>query len=529
MISSFSPTLATHHEIQASGCNSTTGEDLETRLLDSSKPDQINDASTGVSPSSSDTLITRDVNGSEEAATSSTKLVAPNVVDNSSTAFINASSQSQTETSSPTTVPSSETTELSEKSKTRKRITAPVEIVRTKRRCRKINKKNSYEKVIIGDALLTGYNCDDVKYYEATHYKRGAHRFVNCLNMASQMKNVKILIISALQSVINTEGVDICDEYISKIRKLAEKKPEVKIIVLEPLLQMVINGEESEAKLIISQFKTELQDLPNVFIEPCLKLSTHHLGSGNAYEKSRQLFFKVVDDCFKREWTLKEQQPCSERVSSSRKRHRSPSTDRRDWSTEYRSRRSSDQKRSSHQRLTSPRNITRSSDEYKDRGPDEDEWDPENEIILDIWPPENPSELSCPSSVNRPEVFQEVQDQLDIPEKDKSDLASGVLPQQPSSSSSFESNMNSSEIPIELSSANANPITKSPADNYLDMIPIVDNSDSNRPADKIIEYEFANTKSEAINLPLTNTASSSLPSRLSEEESGQGIGDNPLR
>jgi len=291
---------------------------LEVRHLDSSRPDQINDVSsqpTFKSSSLSDTLLTPDVIVPEEPETSSGKLVAPNVNDHEESSHI------QTRRSSPRAVTSSETSEPSEKPKTRKRITAPVETVEPKK-FKKTNKKDFYEKVIIGDSLLNGYNCDEVFYYKATHYKRGANRFVNCLNMASQMKNVKILIISALQSLINTEGLEIYDEYISKIRKYAEKKPELKIIVLEPLLQMVINGEESDAKLIISEAETELQDLPNVFVETCFKLAKHHLGSRNVYEKSRQEFFKVINDCFKRDWSLKERQPCSESVSSSRKRNR---------------------------------------------------------------------------------------------------------------------------------------------------------------------------------------------------------------
>jgi len=173
----------------------------------------------------------------------------------------------------------------------------------------------------------------------------------------------------------------------------------------------------------------------------------------------------------------------------------------------------------SHQRLTPPQDIY-SSDESIDREPVEDEWDPEHEIILDIWPPQNQPEPSCPSSISRTD-----QGQLDILEQDQPDVTSSVVHPQQTSLLLLESDTLNSEIFIEHTSADTKTLAHD--DDDLDMIPIIDNIDSNIPADDIIDCEISNSVSEVSEVP--STEPSNLPSGLNGQERGQGICENPPR
>jgi hypothetical protein len=78
-----------------------------------------------------------------------------------------------------------------------------------KKKKRRNKKNDQYELAVIGDSNLKGCDqyLDGVFFKLATKLKNGDHRFTHALNEITQLKNIRTVVISALQNIISDEGI----------------------------------------------------------------------------------------------------------------------------------------------------------------------------------------------------------------------------------------------------------------------------------------------------------------------------------
>ena len=78
-----------------------------------------------------------------------------------------------------------------------------------KKKKRRNNKNNQYEFAVIGDSNLK--SCDQylegILFKLATKLKNGQHRLTHALNEVTQLKNIRTVVISALQNIVSDEGI----------------------------------------------------------------------------------------------------------------------------------------------------------------------------------------------------------------------------------------------------------------------------------------------------------------------------------
>ena len=174
-------------------------------------------------------------------------------------------------------------------------------------------KKVKVEFVVVGDSNFSG--CEDalpnVLYKKATRYNDLKFRFTNRMNEVSQLSDVKIVVISALQNMIRDAGFanweDTVDKYILTIAKTAVRKPEVRFVVLGPFLRTYPPEHKELIEPILVRLTIGLAAHPNVFLNSSFEANEKDLQSDGVHLKSgsQSRLFKIVQDCLNREWILK--------------------------------------------------------------------------------------------------------------------------------------------------------------------------------------------------------------------------------
>ena len=180
-----------------------------------------------------------------------------------------------------------------------------------KRKKKKVGKTQLYQRAVVADHFLEG--CENyitgVLYLKVNDPFLERSQFVHGLNVVSQMRNVRTVVISAYQDIMDNEGLDVWSEvmakHISAIKMAAKRKPTTKFIVLGPRAQINDPGKENLCEAIMTQFKTGFKGIGNIFIEDIFS------GKVDAEERRKEVF-GVVLNCFESE-SMFQIQPNSER------------------------------------------------------------------------------------------------------------------------------------------------------------------------------------------------------------------------
>ncbi len=140
-----------------------------------------------------------------------------------------------------------------------------------KKKKKRRNKKNDqYELAVIGDSNLKGCDqyLDGVFFKLATKLKNGDHRFTHALNEITQLKNIRTVVISALQNIISDEGIHrwsaTVTKFVLRISTFATKRSDVQFVILAPFLQIRREDHSQLLKPITQQLQREFSAVPNV-------------------------------------------------------------------------------------------------------------------------------------------------------------------------------------------------------------------------------------------------------------------------
>jgi hypothetical protein len=223
-----------------------------------------------------------------------------------------------------------------------------------KKKKKRRNKKNDqYELAVIGDSNLKGCDqyLDGVFFKLATKLKNGDHRFTHALNEITQLKNIRTVVISALQNIISDEGIHrwsaTVTKFVLRISTFATKRSDVQFVILAPFLRIRREDHCQLLKPITQQLQREFSAVPNVQVFDRFSASVEDLKPDGIHlkKRSQERLFDVVQQCLQMDWTLPQQNRSGARsefqdlrqylshrnapiVPPSRTRSRSP---RNDW------------------------------------------------------------------------------------------------------------------------------------------------------------------------------------------------------
>ena len=180
-----------------------------------------------------------------------------------------------------------------------------------KKKKRRRNKNEQFEFAVIGDSNLRG--CDQylngILFKLATKLKDGQHRLTHALNEVTQLKNVRIIVISALQNIINDEGIHrwsaTVTKFVLRIATFATKRPDVEFVVLAPFLRIKRENHRPLLEPITQQMKREFSAVPNVRIFDGFSASMEDLKTDGVHlnKKSQEHLFEVIQQCLQTDWT----------------------------------------------------------------------------------------------------------------------------------------------------------------------------------------------------------------------------------
>jgi hypothetical protein len=177
-------------------------------------------------------------------------------------------------------------------------VPPPLQTVPVKRK--KIGTTNWCQRVVVADSFLEGceHYIKGVLYLKVNDPFLERSKFVHCLNVVSQMKNVKIVVISAFQDLLDNEGLDVWNEIMAKhinvIKTFSKRKPSTKFIVLGPSAQISDPEKASLCKEILTQLKIGFKGIGNIFIDDTFSETGKELQA----EERRKEVFDTVLNCF---------------------------------------------------------------------------------------------------------------------------------------------------------------------------------------------------------------------------------------
>ena len=174
-------------------------------------------------------------------------------------------------------------------------------------------KKEKVEFVVVGDSNFDG--CENyipgVLYKRATRYNDLKFRFTNRMNEISQLNDLKVVVISAVQNMIRDAGFadweSTVDKYILTISKTAVRKPTVKFVVFGPFLRTSQPEHRELLEPVLVRLTIGLAAHLNVFINSSFEINEMDLQADGVHLKivSQRRLFEVIKECFKREWIPK--------------------------------------------------------------------------------------------------------------------------------------------------------------------------------------------------------------------------------
>ena len=185
-----------------------------------------------------------------------------------------------------------------------------------KKKKRRSHRNDQFEFAVIGDSNMKG--CDQylegVLFKLATKLKNGQNRLTHALNEVTQLKNVRTVIISALQNIINDEGIHRWSEtvtnYVLRILTFATKRSDVQFVVLAPFLRIKRENHHPLLEPITQQMKREFSAVPNVRVCDRFSASLEDLKPDGVHlnKKSQERLFEIVQQCLQTDWTLPQSQ-----------------------------------------------------------------------------------------------------------------------------------------------------------------------------------------------------------------------------
>lgn len=158
----------------------------------------------------------------------------------------------------------------------------------SKKKQRKQKRKNPNDKflhALVGDSNFKRYeeHLSGVVYRKATCFNNhgSSGGLSDALNFVVHLKNVKIVIISALQNIVNDEGYPnwkkTVTKYVLTISTAAIKRPEVQFIVLGPFLRTQKYNHGPILKPMLEQLQTEFDPVKNVLVDSDFQVSSGDL------------------------------------------------------------------------------------------------------------------------------------------------------------------------------------------------------------------------------------------------------------
>jgi len=181
-----------------------------------------------------------------------------------------------------------------------------------KKRKRRNNKKSHYESAVIGDSNLRGCDqyLDGVLFKLATKLKDGQHRLTHALNEVSQLKNIKTVVISALQNIINDEGIHrwsaTVTKFVLRISTFATKRSDIQFIVIAPFLRIQHEDHGPLLTPITQQMRREFSAVRNVYVSDRFSASVEDLRPDGVHlnQASQERLFDILQQCFQMDWAL---------------------------------------------------------------------------------------------------------------------------------------------------------------------------------------------------------------------------------
>ena len=188
----------------------------------------------------------------------------------------------------------------------------PGQLEKKKKKKRRRNRNDQFELAVIGDSNLKGCDqyLDGILFKLATKWKNGQHRLTHALNEITQLKNIRTIVISALQNLINDQGIQHWSEtvtnFVLRIATFATKRSDVEFVVLAPFLRVKRENHGPLLKPITQQMMREFSAVPNVRVFDGFSASVEDLKPDGVHlnKQGQERLFEVVQQCLQTDWTL---------------------------------------------------------------------------------------------------------------------------------------------------------------------------------------------------------------------------------
>ncbi len=157
------------------------------------------------------------------------------------------------------------------------------------------NPNNKFEFALVGDSNFkkSGQFLRGVVYRKATclNSKESIGGLADALNFVVHLNNVKLVVVSALQNIINDEGIDdwkrTITKYVLMISTAATKRPDVQFVVLGPFLRTLKSDHGPLLEPMLDQLCTEFGPVKNISVDSFFKVSASDLHQDGVHLRPR--------------------------------------------------------------------------------------------------------------------------------------------------------------------------------------------------------------------------------------------------